>query len=68
MAATYPPIPDPIADTNSIRDTAAALKEGVEILTGQRGIRANAAVTWQDLLDLGLISANQMPVQPTSGR
>lgn len=52
---------------SSVRATAAALKEGVEVLQGIRGDRTYAAVTFQDLLRLGLITANQLPKTPTSG-
>jgi hypothetical protein len=38
-----------------------ALKELVEILTHQRGDIARVAITWQDLLDLELITSDQMP-------
>lgn len=66
MAARYPAIPDPNAEINSVRDTAATLKETSEMLTGQRGNRALSAVTWQDLLDLGLITPLQMPRTPSN--
>lgn len=68
MPAKYPAIPEPIAEINSVRDTAAALKETAEILTQQRGTRSLSAVTWQDLLALGLISPDQIPKTPTTGR
>lgn len=60
-------IPEPIAEINSVRATAAALKESVEVLQGIRGDRTTAAVTWDDLLNLGLITAAQLPRTPTSG-
>lgn len=68
MPAKYPSIPEPVAETNSIRDCAAAMKETVEVLTQQRGDRSLSAVTWQDLLSLGLITADQIPRTPTAGR
>jgi hypothetical protein len=40
----------------SIPDTIDALKENVEVLTRQRKPIEAAAVTWQDLVDLGLIT------------
>lgn len=61
MPAKYPSIPEPQADVLALRTSAAALKETVEILTLQRGSHLNAAVTWQDLLDLGLILPTQVP-------
>lgn len=67
MAQKYPAIPEPFAEINSVRSTSAALKEAVEILTQQRGSRANSAVTWQDLVNLGLIQPSQVPRTPTSG-
>lgn len=63
----YPSITEPLAEINSVRDTAAQLKETAEVLTGQRGTRSLAAVTWQDLLELGLIKPDQVPKTPTAG-
>jgi hypothetical protein len=54
--AKYPGIPEPNLKPESLHDSALATKQVIEILTGQRGKKADAAVTWQDLLDLGLIS------------
>jgi len=68
VAAKYPAIPEPISEINSVRDTTAALKETVEVLTQQRGTRSLSAVTWQDLLSLGLITPDQVPKTPTAGR
>lgn len=68
MAQKYPAIPDPILDLNSVREATAALKEGQEILTRIRGDRSLSAVTWQDLLALGLIKPDQIPKTPSSGR
>lgn len=67
MAQKYPAIPEPVANVESVRSTCAALKEGQEILTRIRGDRSASAVTWQDLLALGLITQAQMPKTPTSG-
>ena len=58
-------IPDPSGDPESLRQTTAALKENVEVLTSQRGQKTHAAVTWQDLIDLKLILPTQVPM---SGR
>lgn len=66
MATKYPAIPDPVTNVDSLRDTAISMKETVEILTRQRGNRATSAVTWEDLLALGLCSAAQVPKTPTS--
>jgi len=63
MPRIYPAIPEPAATVASLRETAMATKEVVEILAQQRGIRQilNSAVTWQDLLDLELVSPEQVP-------
>jgi hypothetical protein len=61
----YPTIPHPTHDPLALNQTAMALKETVEILTATRGERLSAAVTWQDLIDLGLITPAQVP--PTLG-
>lgn len=61
MAQKYPAIPDPFTDLGSVQNTAAALKEGFEILTKQRGRKMYSAVTWEDLLNLGLITADKIP-------
>jgi hypothetical protein len=66
MAARYPPIPDPSADPVALRSTALALKETAEILTRQRGDRAKSAVTWDDLVELGLILPSQVPLTPAN--
>jgi hypothetical protein len=45
MAPKYPAIPDPTSDVNSLRDAVLALKQAVELLTGQRGDDSTTAVT-----------------------
>jgi hypothetical protein len=67
MTIKYPAIPYPVEDLASLRSATAALKEVVEIITQQRGSVANSAVTWQDLVNLGLITTAQVPVRLTSG-
>ena len=54
-------IPEPYQDVRSLRTTAMATKELVEMLAGQRGDALSAAVTWQDLLDLQLIRLQDIP-------
>lgn len=56
-------MPEPDETLPSIRQTVVALKANVEVLTQQRKGAAilASAVTWQDLLDLGLIAADQLP-------
>ena len=43
MAAKYPAIPDPGVQPAALRDSVLALKQGFEILTGQRGDGSAAA-------------------------
>jgi hypothetical protein len=56
----YPSIPEPTQDPRSMLATVQALKEAVEILTGQRrGLPPQ--VTWEDLVRLGVVSAEDVP-------
>jgi hypothetical protein len=43
--ARYPAIPEPTNDINSLRDAVLALKQAVELLTGQRGDDSTTAIT-----------------------
>jgi hypothetical protein len=54
-------IPEPYTNVDSLRATAMATKELVETLAGQRGHPNTVAVTWGDLLSLGLIKPEQVP-------
>lgn len=54
-------IPVPYENVASLYRTAVATKELVESLAGQTGGTADIAVTWQDLLNLGLIKPEQVP-------
>ena len=54
-------IPEPYADVGSLRATAMATKELVETLAGQRGDATDVAVTWGDLIRLGMISRDRVP-------
>jgi len=54
-------IPEPFETLSSLRSTAMATKELVETISGQRGHANDAAVTWADLVNLGLIKADQVP-------
>jgi len=54
-------IPEPLQEIGSLRATALATKELVESLAGQRGDPRNTAVTWQDLIDLGLVIPSEIP-------
>lgn len=57
----YPPIPKPAAEVRALALHGDAVKETLEIMSGQRGNRFDAVVTWQDLVDLGLILPTQVP-------
>jgi len=48
----FPAIPEPQPDVQELYNTVLALKQAVEMLTSQRFPINNAAVTWQDLLDI----------------
>lgn len=61
-AKDYPSIPLPQDSVVSLRNSAVALKESTELLTGQRGTVLTTAVTWGDLLRLGIIKPDQLPV------
>lgn len=63
----YQPMPEPTTNVESLRNVALALKENVEVLTLQRGDPYNAAVTWGDLVALGLINPLLVPKKGSSG-
>jgi hypothetical protein len=54
-------IPEPYLEPQSLRATALATKELVESLAGQRGGTYDVAVTWGELIDLGIIEPEQVP-------
>ena len=54
-------IPVPHENLASLTNTAMATKELVEQLAGQRGDKFDVAVTWGDLIKLGLIQPQQIP-------
>jgi hypothetical protein len=54
-------IPEPHTDIASLRASVMAIKELVEMLAGQRGRPNTAAVTWEDLLNLQLITNADIP-------
>jgi len=58
-----PTISQPTPDVNSLAKVATELKEGYEMLSGQRGDPEDRAVTWRDLLNLKLVQAWQVPKQ-----
>lgn len=57
----FPSIQDPAPTPESLRQSILQIKEAVEILTRQRRPVTSGAVTWQDLVDLELIAADQVP-------
>ncbi len=58
----FPGIPDPTMEPEGMLQTVQALKQATETILGQRrGSRVTSAVTWQDLIDLGLIEREQVP-------
>ena len=54
-------IPEPNENLPSLRSTAVATKELVETLAGQRGDPRDVAVTWGDLINLGLVIPAEVP-------
>lgn len=57
-----PGIPEPSRSAEGMFETVITMKQAVETLAGQRqGSRGESAVTWNDLVDLGLISPLQIP-------
>lgn len=63
------PIPEPyVNDPHTLRAAVMALKQGFETLTGQRGSMNDTAVTWDDLVQLGLIKPENVPIDVTSPR
>lgn len=62
MPPRYPPIIDPAPTLESLYTTVQQLKQVIEILTAQRAAHQSvAAVTWDDLVSLGLIEPQQVP-------
>lgn len=54
-------VPEPYENLHSLLTAVRALKELAEGLTGQRGTLDDRAVTWGDLVQLGLIKPDQVP-------
>lgn len=57
----YPAIPEPSADPAALYQSVLELKQAVEILTQQRKPYRNSAVTWGDLVTLGIIPESNVP-------
>lgn len=53
-------MPKPHPDINSLARTTEALKQGYDIMTGQTNDPFSAAPTWGQLIDLGLITEEQL--------
>ena len=61
-------IPEPNENLPSLRSVAVATKELVETLAGQRGDPRDVAVTWGDLINLGLVTKQDIPRDIGSNR
>ena len=59
----YKAIPDPVPGDDSLYHAVTALKEVSEVLTRQRKPFLSAAVTFQDLVDMGLIGEDGRAMQ-----
>jgi hypothetical protein len=66
MTVPVPGIPDPGNTITSLRETVVQMKQALEVMGGSRatGNQANAAICWQDLVNLGLIKSSQIPNKP----
>jgi hypothetical protein len=56
-------IPVPYEDVRSLVRSVSAIKDVVEDLAGQRGTVGDTAVTFNDLVRLGLIDRERIPKQ-----
>ena len=63
-----PAIPHPELDLASMYAALQATVEAVEMLQGQRGSAYDCAVTWGDLVQLGLITEDQVPTDVGADR
>ena len=61
-----PPIPTPSTNLDNLAACVAALKASVESLTGQRGDAPNRAVTFNDLVQYGVLAPSA--VQSSNGK
>jgi hypothetical protein len=66
MAGRYNSIPDPRGDVESLRQALLATKEVVEVMASQRGSRGSGAVTWDDLIALGIVDGEFSPPRSMS--
>lgn len=54
--ANIPQIPQPVADVGALANAVQAIKQGMDSLAGNRGSTLNRAVTFNDLINLGVVS------------
>lgn len=59
--SNFPSIPEPQPEVSVLAECVRSLKQIAEVLTRQRGKPAQSTVVWQDLVDLGLITPDQIP-------
>lgn len=57
----YTSIPIPIANVHSLTESVSAVKQTIDVLVGNTRNKNATAVTWDDLVALGLITADQIP-------
>lgn len=58
--ANVPQIPQPIADIGALVYVCQALKQGMDSLGGNRGSTLDRAVTYRDLVTLGLVASTSI--------
>jgi hypothetical protein len=58
--AGVPAIPPSTPDPKGLAVVVRAIKENVELMVGQRGDTMGRAVTFNDLVALGLVTAEQV--------
>ncbi|HVQ48910.1 MAG TPA: hypothetical protein VMS92_02590 [Mycobacterium sp.] len=56
-------VPVPDQTLPGLQAAVMGLKEIAEVLDGQRGNMLDAAVTWQDLVDLGIVKPANVPAR-----
>lgn len=60
--AKFPGIPEPSADPQALLATVQAMKVALETILGQRrGSKITSGVTWEDLVNLGIVEREQVP-------
>jgi len=60
-ALRLPQIPEPNTTIPSLHTTALALKSAVDVISGAVGPKEQRAVTFVDLVNMGLITMDQIP-------